>query len=300
MRILHTRVTHPKAKLLFSTRVKSNFVTLSKTPPFFRALLDWYNINSEEIEIVNKPTIAHELFVAPQAEQLNSYGPSQEYLDLIDEHVERKLHRKPKKKALFVSRAGVRARFAGEAYIEHLMRNAGICVIRPETISLEEQLAEYDASERLIFSEGSALHGLQLLGRSISHVQVLNRRPKFLTAKNMINVRADSLSYVEVSKGLIYVLRPDGKPAFFSGLSILNEDAIIDYLWSINPKVIGSWKHEVYLEHRDNDIMSWIDHQVKHLTIKVPGAKEMIIKKLYELDLSHFVPFAEERFMSMR
>ena len=293
-RILHTRVTHPEAKLLFSAQVNSNIVTLANTPPFFRALLNWYNINPEEIEIVNKPTIAHELFVAPQAEQRPAYGPSQEYLDLINEHVERNLRRKTKKKAIFVSRAGIITRFAGEAYIENLMRSAGICVIRPETMNLEEQLAEYDASEKLIFSEGSALHCLQLLGQSVGHVQVLNRRRKSRCASTLINARADSLSYVEVTKGIIHGLNLNGKPNTSNGLSIFNEDSIVDYICSIDPKVSGSWKRELYLEHRDKDIILWLNYWSKHPTMKVPRAKETIIKKLRELDLHHFVPFAEK------
>ena len=293
-RILHTRSAHPKVKLLFSTWEDwGQYKTFNKTPAFFRAILDWYNIGPDDIEIIMEPTLVRELMVAPQAEQLYNYGPSSEYLDLIDEHVEQRLRRKPKQRAIFVSRAGTSVHFAGEAYIENLMQEAGIKVIRPETMPLEEQLAEYEASEQLIFTEGSALHSLQLLGRAIDHIHVLVRRPGCRIAENLLNVRAKSLSYIEVAQGVVCALYPNGDPQHGTGIPIYNEDAIINYLRSIDQALSDRWNQSLYLELRDNDILAWLEWIATKQRTKITPSKEAIITSLRKLDLSHLVPFAE-------
>ena len=51
--------------------------------------------------------------------------------------------------AVYVSRAGMHARLAGEAYLEQVMRDAGVHVIRPETLPLPLQLEAY-ATERYV------------------------------------------------------------------------------------------------------------------------------------------------------
>ena len=60
--------------------------------------------------------------------------------------------------------------FAGEAYLEQVLERIGIGVIRPEKFSIAEQMATYRAAQTLMFAEGSALHGAQLLGRALGDV----------------------------------------------------------------------------------------------------------------------------------
>lgn len=290
-RILHISKIYPDAKLLFfpySTDIKRpNFSTLT-------AILNWYGIDANKIEIITQPTFAKNLLVAPQAEQLMNYGPSSEYLDLLDENTERQLHRKPKQKAVFVSRAGMLARFAGETYLEGMMKKMGIRVIRPETMLLEQQLAEYEASEHLIFSEGSALHALQLLGRSIDHVNVLVRRPRKRLAENLLTRRVQSLSYVEVSHGVVCGLWPNGQLRRPKGICILNEDAIIDYLCLIDSSIKQHWNQTEYLEARDNDILSWLkDTELDPTITQIPTEKDVVIQTLQEVKLDHLIPMAE-------
>ena len=54
--------------------------------------------------------------------------------------------------------------FAGEVLFENFLRQRGVKIIYPETISLEHQLAYYRGADVLIFAEGSSQHCLELLG----------------------------------------------------------------------------------------------------------------------------------------
>jgi hypothetical protein len=62
---------------------------------------------------------------------------------------------------VYVSRAGLppgNAKFIGETFIEDNLRQAGWRILRPETCSLEDQIATYRGARTLLFAEGSAVH----------------------------------------------------------------------------------------------------------------------------------------------
>ena len=54
--------------------------------------------------------------------------------------------------------------YAAEALFESILRDKGVKIIHPEMLSLEEQLEIYLGADSLIVAEGSAQHGLELLG----------------------------------------------------------------------------------------------------------------------------------------
>ena len=113
----------------------------------------------DRVRILAGPVIADDLLVAPQAEQINGPGPSDEYLDALDELTVRRLGQPARHGIVYVSRAGMQARFAGEGYLEGALARAGVRILRPERMSLRVQLRAYLSAEQLIFAEGSAIHG---------------------------------------------------------------------------------------------------------------------------------------------
>lgn len=100
----------------------------------------------------------------------------------------------------------------------------------PEELPLVEQLATYLASDEILFSEGSAIHVLQLLGSIPSRTSVLVRRPGYKLAIRSLAPRALGMDYHEVSAGIAHGLLPSGKPALSIGMSILDENALLDAL----------------------------------------------------------------------
>ena len=80
---------------------------------------------------------------------------------------------------LFVSRAGLGQHlefFLFEQRMEDVLRSEGWHVIRPETMSLDEQFDAYTRASTLLFSEGSALHFYALVSRPDQRVRILRRR----------------------------------------------------------------------------------------------------------------------------
>ena len=209
MRLYPTLLSWPAAVMAFGVHPQSAYRSIQDTPTHFREVLAWFGIPEARVRIVCEPTVAAELFVTPQAEQIYGPGPGPDYLDRLDDLVTRRLGKPIRQGAVYVSRAGMPARFAGERYLERALALAGARIIQPEKMSLLVQLRAYVSAERLIFAEGSALHGTQLLGRSLGDVTVLERRGGWHLGKTSVEPRAQSLHYADVTRGLIHGLRPE-------------------------------------------------------------------------------------------
>ena len=150
----------------------------------------WLGVAPERVHLITAPTRVAQLFVAPQAEQLGGPGPDDGYLDALDRLAATRLgSRTPEDGVLYVSRAGMEARFAGESYLEEVLRATGVRVLRPERLPLPEQLRMYRDAAQVVYAEGSALHSLQLLGRVDADVAVLERRPGTRLAQDNLRPR---------------------------------------------------------------------------------------------------------------
>lgn len=192
--------------------------TIENTPSFFRAITDWLEI-SEQILLVNKPLLVKELIVLGQQEQLPNVGANGDYLSEFDNLVQSKKLNINKNRKIYVSRsAQSKGVIAGEKYIEKILIQHGFEVFMPEQYSLSEQLHKYLNSTTLVFSEGSALHTMQLLGRGLGKVHVIRRRPTYNMCKNFIEPRAESVDYYTIGD-LVCGLR-DGKPLLECGVTI--------------------------------------------------------------------------------
>ena len=64
----------------------------------------------------------------------------------------------------------------GERYVEQVLAQAGFNVIRPETMSLLDQMRAYRAAEVVVFAEGSACHGVELLGTEMLGTAIMLAR----------------------------------------------------------------------------------------------------------------------------
>jgi|GEM_PF-1141642 len=168
--------------------------TTSQTPaaytelaPFQRQTLALFGIPAERVRFVNAPTRVERLLVPEQASLFGgALAPPSAYLDLLGDNAERffagyRPRRTAYPERLYVGRSHLvhQGGIAGEAYLERLLVAEGFTLFRPEEHDLFEQLTHYRHARLCLFTEGSALHGLELLGR-LGHsptVAVLGRRP---------------------------------------------------------------------------------------------------------------------------
>ena len=290
-RLLATTLAHPELPIAFASKPERGWRTLDDTPAFFAQILDWFGIPRERVHFINESTMVGQLFVAPQAEQLDGPGPSADYLDALDRLAAARLYELPVERvpALYVSRAGMPARFAGETYLERALVEAGVHVMRPETLPLLEQIRSYRAAERIIFAEGSAVHVLQLLGHVDADVGVLVRRGGTHIAQPNLLPRVRSLDYEDGTAGMVLGILPSGRRATHLGLSVLRQDAIVDMFARLGVDLVGRWSDSAFGQARDEDVLAWADAQVSQPQLHGPGSVELILERLASVGLDHLV-----------
>jgi hypothetical protein len=253
MRLLPTVAKHGRLPVLFATKPeRSGIRSIQDVPPFMKAVWDWFGV--EEPRLVNGPTLVKDLLVEPQVEQLGGPGPSSQDLDQLDDHVDRRLGPLRRIRAAFVSRVGQVGRVAGERYIEQAMHAAGVTVIRPETLDLTTQLRTYAAADLLIFSEGSAIHGTQLLGRSLRDVAVILRR-RWRYASTSLEPRSWSVQYVDAIRGAVTGTLPTGGLDRGRAITVLETQILHAELAHVVPGI--EFDDVDYARARDVDVLEW-------------------------------------------
>ena len=138
--------------------------------PWQRSLLRYLNPGNKRHLFATEPLRVRELVVVPQQARMRA-APSLAQLEALS-WCERRIT--PRRAAVvYVSRSRFAAclsadtlvgAFAAEALFEQFLQQRGVQVVHPQLLSLEQQLAVYLGAEALIVAEGSAQHGLELLG----------------------------------------------------------------------------------------------------------------------------------------
>jgi hypothetical protein len=263
-------------------------------PPFFWQMLDHLGVDRGRVLLVRHPTQFAELRVVPQAERRFGHGPGRRHLELMD-----RLTGPPPGPApapatgaggcVFVSRGlWPKGRFAGESYLDAVFAAAGVTVFHPETVDLHTQLRVYRGARTLIFSEGSALHALQLLGHLDAEVAVLARRPGRRLAAASLQPRVRSLHYIRAARGVIYGVTASGRAQEPAGISVLDERAFIAGLQRLGIDLSGIWEARRHAECRDAEIAAWVAYRLA--TAAHAGEQPMIERRLHALSLPHLIP----------
>jgi hypothetical protein len=300
-RLLATVAARPELPITFASRPDLGYADVPSAPAYFSAILEWLGVPAEQVHVITSPTRVAELFVAPQAEQLSGPGPGAPYLDALDALAQERLGRpEPDERLLYVSRAGMEARFAGERYLEEVLRTAGVSVMRPETVPLADQLRQYRNASDLVFAEGSALHALQLLGRLDADVSVLERRPGTKLAQENLRPRVRSLVYEEVATKLVHGVLPTGRPALPKGLSVADPKMLLEAFARRGVDLWPDWDEGAWSAARDADVLRWVDAQAAEPGHLGSGSVERILEGLGETGLGHLVDASWARLEPLR
>lgn len=285
MRIAGSAHCHPTMPLVFSVRDQAD----AEPPPFFWQMLDHLRIARDRVMLVRKPTRFARLAVLPQAERRFGGGPSRAHLRMMDAIAAADPAPVRDLDWLFVSRAyQSRGRFAGEPYLDQVLAAAGVTVFHPENVDLPTQLQYYRRARRLLFSEGSAVHALQLLGHIDADIVVLVRRPRNRVAAASLRSRARSLRYVNVTRGVVHGLNHAGLPQRPSGVSVIEEERLIPSLRTLGIEIAPFWEPERYRERRDMEIAAWTSYRLA--TAEHPGERATIARCLAAVSLPHLIP----------
>ena len=280
MRLLPTLREWQDAMFLFGTH-ESSIRYLQHAPQFFLDLLAWFGINHEQVHLARDPVLVSSLYVAPQAEQFGGPGPSPDYLDALDVLTLARLGEITRRNTVFISRAATDRPVAGEAYLENRLRAIGITIVHPETLPLWDQLRVYASAEMVVFTEGSALHGTQLLGRALGDVLILNRRQGFRIGYDSLLPRAKSVRYVEVAAGpIVHGVNAVGRPAPWIGIGLFDEERLLEELSALGLPVRAQWRSADFVSARDADVARWVERESASPRGAVAGFHETVRETL--------------------
>jgi hypothetical protein len=289
MRIAASSRLDATTPLVFSVADAAGTPGAQPAPPFFWQIIDHLGVDRRRIMLVSKPSRFARLIVVPQAERRFGGGPGRQHLQLMDALTPPAPAADRDIACAFVSRGlWPKGRFAGEAYLDQVFAAAGVTVFHPETVDLQTQLRLYRRARRLIFSEGSALHALQLLGHVDAEIAVLTRRPSNRVAAASLRPRVRSLRYLPAASGVIFGVTSAGLPQKPGGISVVDESALIAGLRSLGIDIGAIWDARAYADARDSEIGAWIAYRLA--TANHPHERPMIEQRLRALSLAYLMP----------
>ena len=238
-------------------------------PAFFWQMIDHLGIDRRRVMLVRKPTRFGRLSVVPQAERPYGGPANRRHLRLMDA-INAAASPRPEERAdlcIFVSRSRLpKGNFAGESYLDGVLAAAGVTVLHPETVDLHTQLRLYRRARRLVFSEGSAMLALQLLGHLDADIVVLPRRPgdieRNIATVDPLRARARGFCCLPVLHGTIQGLQADGRPHAAHGISVLDEQRLVASFASLGIALAPLWDRQSYLRQRDADIAGWVERRL--------------------------------------
>lgn len=229
-------------------------------PAFFYDILHWYGLPRERIRIIAQPTLVRRLSVVPQGEVLWGKAPGASYLDLLDALPGQHGITPVPGDIVYVSRNGLvtkgQGSHLGEGYLIQLLQELGVEILDPAQLSLRAQLEHYAGAKTLIFAEGSAMHGRQLLGRVKQDVYVLKRRVRNLARPNL-RPRVRNLAYVNANGGILRVRDRAGRGFPNRNAVFYRTEPLLGCFDRIGLNLRAKWNQEAYLAAALSDAAQW-------------------------------------------
>lgn len=284
MRVILSAQLSPGLPLVFSGAAADKKGKIQDAPSYFWAMIDHFRIDRKRVVIVREPTLFRTLHVFPQAERMHGPAPVSSYLDLLDKTTGLAANsRVADVDKLYVSRSKfIAGGLAGEAYLDKALEKCGVKVIYPEELPLAEQMKYYQSAKTLVFSEGSAVHALQLIGRLNADVGILVRRAKARIAHNSVQARANSTQYLEASPELVYGLRASGLGNQSKGITLLSGAGIIEKFQAMGIDIAKKWNEKEFKTQQLADLKAWMTLRLENPKAH-PDEKNAIERSLQNL-----------------
>jgi hypothetical protein len=258
-RVLESRVNRPDDLILFVLRPGGE---AADVPDVFWQCLAWYGVGPEQVQFVTEPLLVSDLRCFAQAEPIASSQPCERYLDLLHQNAEARGLVPVPSDLTYVGRMGLLAMgkggAAGETYLVKVLMQAGVRILDPLKASLREQLAVYSGARALVFAEGSAVHGRQLLGRLEQSIWVLNRRKGARIAAPAIEARCRALTYVEACSQTIGMRGMASKTGQVIGLALYDIDRLFAGFAEIGLDLTVSWDQTAFDAAVSADAETWL------------------------------------------
>ncbi len=225
--------------------------------PWQRFLLTYLNPGGKHHRITTAPIQAREIIVVPQQARMRA-APTVAHLEALS-WCERIL-RPRSLGVVYVSRSRFAScrdattligGFAGEELFEQMLRERGVTIVYPETLGLEEQLEIYSGSSTLIVAEGSAQHGLELLGfHKNKNIVIICRRPQQNGMERPLMARFPRAYFLHAIQS--HWQAQDGVP--WNGLAMLDWDSVASVINPLLERELSSYDCRQLHSASDNQL----------------------------------------------
>jgi hypothetical protein len=295
-RILWSLNRWPDATFLF---IGPDGDDASLLPEYYWTVFEWLGLRRNRVRIVTEPLRAGVLHVMPQAERLPGPPPPQDYLDLLDARVRQNGVKPIASDILYVSRVGLLAKGsganAGEVYLQSLLSRAGVTIMDPATIPLHEQIARYIGAKVIVFAEGAAVHGRQLVGRVDQTIHVLNRRPINVLGQTSLKARTRNTHFVKATRSIAKFVTADGRNNLHHGLSFYDLPVLFNAFSGMGIDLSSQWDDADYRAARDADATLWLKSRDAGLSEILWNETLAEIGPVFEGEgITHLLPNREE------
>ena len=258
-RVLESRVNRPEDLFLFVLRPGH---VAADTPDYFWQILEWYGVSRAMVQFVTSPVMVSQLRCFAQAEPLGSNPPSEHYLSLLADNAQSQRLQAEFTELAYVGRMGLlgqgKGGAAGEGYLAEMLARKGVRVLDPSQASLRDQLSVYAGAKVLIFSEGSAIHGRQLLGRLDQTIVIFNRRTGARIAQTAITARCADLRYVEACGRVINIGTFGVRKHKALTMSLYDLDAVFATFGGFGIDLASDWDQAAYAAAVCQDAERWL------------------------------------------
>lgn len=300
-RIAGSLLADPDARFLVASRVAG----YSKLTPLVAEILMLFGVEAERVHVVTHGLRVQHLRVVEQGEQLWESGPSDRYLQAIRRTLRLPIPLEKRDSILYVSRRGFQEKvgktrpvgsLAGDGYLAALVERAGGRVIEPENMTLREQLTAYMTHRRVVFVEGSAYHGLQLLPQaSVGEVDVLLRRRGSRASRRLLELRTARFSCVDTFGSLVSVYDSEvlaRSSTFQAGALIVpDEKKLLAFLESLGNGLAARFDRNEYRRVLIAETTSYLEVCLRMST--EPHLRENLAKSLKRAGLAELLPIVE-------
>jgi tetratricopeptide (TPR) repeat protein len=235
----------------------------------FRQVLEFCEIRPANVRILHSNTIVETLMICEQGSCLEG-TPAAAYLDMLN------AFSTPRLNGLFgaaggagrvyVSRSGVAhgGSFLGERYLENLLACEGWEIFHPEDHPFARQMDVYRKAAALVFAEGSACHGTELLGRqALNDVYLLARRQIALGAySNVLAPRARHFAafWDTYFLGTAARQQSTGKLLNEFGMSLIDIERLAAFFRSHGLARLEGCSVAAYLDAAEEDLRRYVAH----------------------------------------
>jgi hypothetical protein len=235
-------------------------MTRESLPGWVAPVLGWIGLPMAQVRLVTAPLTVDHLWVGSQAESLPQVGPVPGYLEILA-GLARGLE-PGVAPLLYVGRAGMAAQgagvHAGESYVIGLLGARGVALLDPARAPLCDQLAAYAGAGRIVFAEGSALHGRQVLGHVAQEIAVLRRRPGKRMAEAQLVPRCHGVTYHDVGDQVLMAYWKSGAKRPNPALSLYDVRRLHRVFAGFGVDLATGWDGAAYRAAAMADVEGWL------------------------------------------